>query len=82
MQAQWPLHRRIDRSARGDGLKAFGDEIDYAMLVKIHGTSPEIVGRLQDIATLIEEKEAEKPLAPCRCEVDKPSRSTSFIGAI
>ncbi|RNJ45790.1 hypothetical protein B5V01_10845 [Mesorhizobium erdmanii] len=57
------MHRRIDRSARGDGLKALGGEIDYAMLVTIYGTSPESVGRLQDIVALIEAKEAEKPVA-------------------
>lgn len=38
------MHRRIGRSARGDGLKAFGGEINYSMLVKIYGTSPEALG--------------------------------------
>lgn len=52
------MHRRIDRSARGDGLKAFGGEIDNATLVKIYGTLPESVGRLRDIVALIEEKKS------------------------
>lgn len=61
-QAQRPSHRRIDRSARGDGRMAFRGEIDYAMLVKIYG----VAGKrweIADIVALIEAKEAEKPLA-------------------